>query len=182
MKIYTRTGDGGETGLFGGGRVPKSHPRVSAYGSVDELNSFLGAALVSMEDSASRERLAVVQHDLFVVGALLAAPDTGSDDPSVPALPVGRIEEMERWMDEASGSLAALRSFIIPGGSPGAVALHVARTVCRRAERALVALGEHEPLDEAILRYLNRLSDLLFVLARLENHRAGTPDVLWNAE
>jgi cob(I)alamin adenosyltransferase len=184
VKIYTKTGDDGSTALFGGGRVRKSHPRVAAYGTVDELNSVLGWALSVVDDDRSRGRLARVQHDLFAIGADLArpAPGGGRPRPEVPDLPVSRVEEMERWMDAAEDELTPLRDFILPGGSPGAAALHVGRTVCRRAEREVAALAETEPVDGAILRYLNRLSDLLFVFARLENARAGTPDVVWRKD
>jgi len=184
LKIYTRTGDQGDTALFGGGRVRKSHPRVDAYGTVDELNAFVGSAISAVRDPDIRARLERVQHDLFTLGATLATPPLpeGRRSPSVPDLPSPRIEEMERWMDEAEEELEPLREFILPGGGPGAAALHVARTVCRRAERAVVALGEEAPVDDDVVRYLNRLSDLLFVFARLENARSGTPDVTWRKQ
>jgi cob(I)alamin adenosyltransferase len=184
MKIYTKTGDRGTTALFGGGRVRKSHPRVAAYGSVDELSSALGWAISVTRDASLRERLALVQHDLFAIGADLARPprSEGESHPEVPELPLFRIPEMEAWMDAAGEELEPLREFILPGGAPGAAALHVARTVCRRAEREVVALAEVELIDAEILRYLNRLSDLLFVFARLENARAGTPDVVWRKD
>jgi cob(I)alamin adenosyltransferase len=181
LKIYTRTGDSGETALFGGGRVPKDHPRVRAYGTVDELNSVLGRALAAVGVPASRERLARVQHDLFAVGSLLATPPAreGRTRPDLPPFPEGRIQEMEAWMDEAEETLPPLKAFILPGGSPGASELHVCRTVCRRAERAIVEVAGESPDAADAIRYLNRLSDLLFVLARLENRRAGVEDVRW---
>ena len=184
MKIYTKTGDGGTTALLGGGRVRKSHPRVAAYGTVDELNSVVGWAISVGDDGEIRAFLALIQHDLFTLGAELARPPKaeGRKRPDVPELPLPRIAEMERWMDDAEAELAPLREFILPGGSPGAAALHVARTVCRRAEREVVALAENEPIDAEILRYLNRLSDLFFVLARLENARTSTPDVVWRKD
>jgi cob(I)alamin adenosyltransferase len=184
LKIYTKTGDQGTTALLGGGRVRKSHPRVAAYGTVDELNSAVGWAVAAASDAQIKERLALLQHDLFTLGAELARPPKaeGRKRPEVPELPLPRIEEMERWMDEAEGELAPLREFILPGGSTGAAALHMTRTVCRRAEREIVALAENEPIDGEILRYLNRLSDLLFVFARLENARTGTPDVVWRKD
>ena len=184
MKIYTRTGDDGDTSLFGGGRVSKDHPRVSAYGTVDELNAFIGAALPELEDDTSRERLSGVQHDLFTIGARLATPPARDDrrTPDVPDLPRGRVRELERWIDEAADELEPLRSFVLPGGSRGAGALHVARTVCRRAERSVVALAAEDHVNPEILRYLNRLSDVLFALARLENLRAGRGDVAWRPE
>lgn len=184
MKIYTRTGDKGTTGLLGGGRVRKSHPRVEAYGTVDELNSVVGWAAAKVADGEIRARLSLLQHDLFAMGAGLSVPpprDAGKR-PRVPDLPQERVAEMEAWMDAAEGELPPLREFVLPGGAAGAAALHVARTVCRRAERSVVALGEEEGVDEAVLIYLNRLSDLLFVLARLENVRAGRSDVVWRKE
>jgi cob(I)alamin adenosyltransferase len=184
VKIYTRTGDEGETALFGGGRVPKSHLRVRAYGGVDELNALLGRALLAVEAPSSRERLARVQHDLFVLGSHLATPPPkeGRKRPELPPLPEARIGEMEEWMDEAEEMLPPLKSFILPGGCPGAVELHVCRTVCRRAERTVVELLPSDPNLAFAVQYLNRLSDLCFVLARLENRRAGVPDVPWEKE
>lgn len=181
MKIYTRTGDAGETTLFGGGRVSKDHHRVVAYGTVDELNAGVGFAVTKVGDPAIRERLRAVQHDLFALGAMLATPlrDDGSVHPHVPPLPRDRIAEMERWMDEAEEELAPLTEFVLPGGSDGAVALHLARTVCRRAERTVVHLAMLEPVDLDVVRYLNRLSDLCFTFARVENLRAEVPDVAW---
>lgn len=180
MKIYTRTGDGGETSLFGGGRVSKDHPRVEAYGTVDELSSLLGVAIAEGLTGACSARLALVQRDLFAIGASLATlRDDGRKSPEVPALPVDRIPDMEGWMDEAEALLPPLKRFILPGGTKAAAALHVARAVCRRAERATVELSKHGDVDEDIIRYLNRLSDLLFVLARAENRAAGKPDVEW---
>ena len=181
MKIYTRTGDTGDTALFGGGRVPKDHPRVVAYGAVDELNSVLGWALTEIAPGATADRLARVQHDLFTLGSDLATPPArpGRRRPVTPPLPSARIAEMEGWMDEMDAQLPALERFILPGGAPAAAALHVARTVCRRAERAVVALGAAEAVAPDVVAYLNRLSDLLFVCARLENARAGRGDVPW---
>jgi len=185
MKIYTRTGDAGETALFGGGRVPKDHPRVAAYGTVDELNACVGVAVVAAADAQIRERLGRIQHDLFALGSLLATvpPQEGRPRPKgLPALPLGRVPEMEKWMDEAGEELPPLRAFILPGGTPGAAALHLARTVCRRAERQIVHLSTLEEVEAGVVVYLNRLSDLLFTLARLENRRAGVADVEWCKE
>lgn len=182
MKIYTRTGDRGETGLFGGGRVAKDHPRVEAYGTVDELNACVGWARTVVQDARVLERLGVVQHDLFALGSLLSTPPTERDRPrprGLPELPSGRVAEMETWMDEADALLPELRAFVLPGGAAGAAALHLARTVCRRAERATVHLAGLEPVDEGIVVYLNRLSDLLFTFARVENQVSGTGDVEW---
>jgi cob(I)alamin adenosyltransferase len=182
MRIYTRTGDGGETSLFGGGRVRKDHPRVTAYGTVDELNAVLGWVVTVLGEGQTADRLRLVQNDLFALGAVLATPPSSRGRPhpkGVPELPVGRVGEMEAWMDAANEELPELRAFILPGGTPGAAALHVARTLCRRAERAVVALAATEAVDEGAMAYLNRLSDLLFTLARLENHRAVVVDVEW---
>jgi cob(I)alamin adenosyltransferase len=181
LKIYTRGGDGGETALFGGSRVGKGHARIEAIGEVDELNATLGWALGQVSDVSVRERLETIQHDLFTVGAKLAsAPSrSGRDKPATPGLPVDRTDELERWIDEAESSLPALTQFILPGGVPGAAALHLVRTVCRRAERSVVRLAESEAVEAELLAYLNRPSDLFFVLARAENHRAGSGDVEW---
>lgn len=181
MKIYTRTGDDGDTALFGGGRVPKAHERVEAYGTVDELNAVIGLAIAQAADEQIRSRLKTVQHDLFALGADLATPPArdGRKRPSTPDLPAGRVAEMEGWIDEADQELAPLTAFVLPGGTVGAAALHLARTVCRRAEREVVRLAGGEPVSEAVVPYLNRLSDLLFTFARLENHRTGVADVEW---
>jgi len=181
-RIYTRTGDAGETGLFGGGRVAKSHPRVQAYGDVDELNAHIGWAMAVVTDSWIHDRLAIVQADLFTIGAHLAtpAPEPGHKRPPIPDLPAGRADELEAWMDEADDALHPLRSFILPGGSPGSAALHVCRCVCRRAERQVVELSAREPVETAVLVLLNRLSDFLFIAARRENAHAGVSDVKWD--
>lgn len=180
-RIYTRTGDQGETGLFGGGRVSKANARVHAYGEVDELNATLGWTLarVPRELADIRERLTVVQGDLFALGAHLATPPGSRARGNIPPLPEGRPGEFEGWIDQAEDELEPLRSFVLPGGSEAGAALHLARTVCRRAERAVVMLTETAEVDPAILIYLNRLSDLLFDLARLANHRAGEPETPW---
>ncbi len=181
MKIYTRGGDEGETSLFGAGRVGKAHPRVEAIGTVDELNATIGWAVTQIGQGTTRERLEALQHDLFALGAELATPPPKERRarPTTPPLPEGRIAEMERWIDEADGELPPLQAFVLPGGVPGASALHLARTVCRRAERAVVGLSQSEAVTPVVLAYLNRLSDLLFMLARLENHRSGAGDVEW---
>jgi cob(I)alamin adenosyltransferase len=184
MKIYTRTGDGGDTALFGGGRVPKDDLRVTAYGTLDELSSVLGWALTLVTDEVSGRRLAQVQHDLFALGSDLATPPPreGRRRPETPPLPLERIAEMEGWIDQAGEETGPLKEFVLPGGAPAAAALHGARAVCRRAERVVVALARAEAVDEGVVRYLNRLSDTLFALARLENLRAGRPDVPWRKE
>jgi cob(I)alamin adenosyltransferase len=180
-RIYTRTGDDGETGLFGGGRVPKSDIRVRAYGEVDELNAVLGWVLARLPDSESEvaERLTLVQGDLFALGAHLATPEGARSRAHLPPLPADRPASFETWIDRAEEELPTLRSFILPGGTEAGAALHLGRTVCRRAERAVVALAAEETVEPEVLVYLNRLSDLLFDLARLVNHRAGVPETPW---
>jgi cob(I)alamin adenosyltransferase len=180
QRIYTRTGDAGETGLFGGGRVAKSHPRVEAYGAVDELNALLGGVISAASEPRIRGELGAVQADLFVVGAHLATDvPEGRPAPKLPPLPADRIAELEQWIDDAEAQLPELRSFILPGGTAGGAALHVARTVCRRAERRVVELAAAQHVEPVIVVYLNRLSDLLFVLARLENQHGGVTEQPW---
>ena len=184
MRIYTRTGDAGDTGLFGGGRTPKDAVRVEAYGAVDELNAVVGCALATVRDEEIRARLAALQPDLFALGSHLATPPAreGRRQPALPPLPgAARVGELEAWMDAAEAELPELRAFIMPGGAPGGAALHLARTVCRRAERRVVTLAAAEEVSGDVLVYLNRLSDLLFVLARLANHRAGQPEEPWRS-
>ena len=172
--------------------MPKNDRRVEAYGAVDELNSFVGLALTSLADADAdadalaevRRGLLLIQNDLFALGANLATPE-GDDSrprPQTPDVPVARVEVMEEWIDQATEELPELRQFILPGGTEAAAMLHVCRSVCRRAERSVVALGREETLDPGIVPYLNRLSDLLFVWARLENLRAGQADVPWSKE
>jgi cob(I)alamin adenosyltransferase len=179
VKIYTRTGDGGETALFDGTRVSKADARVEAYGHVDELNATLGIACAAIADPALRAQLVQLQRDLFALGARLADP-AARIAPRVDKATLGHgdVERLESWIDAAEQELVPLRRFVLPGGSPGAAALHLARTVCRRAERHIVGLGADD-VDGDLLAYVNRLSDLLFVLARLANHRAGVADVEW---
>ena len=181
MKIYTRTGDQGETGLFGGGRVKKSDPRVAAYGDVDELNSVIGVVRATPPEAFFDELLTAIQRDLFSLGGHLATPDPDKVRKALEKaeLDEGRIAAFERTIDEADAELAPLRAFVLPAGTPKAAALHLARTICRRAERSVVALAAESPVPSLFLVYLNRLSDLLFTLARLANHRAGTGDVTW---
>lgn len=179
QRIYTKTGDTGKTGLFGGGRVSKANRRVAAYGEVDELNAVLGWVITQTTHDALVERLTLLQSDLFSIGAHLATPDGARTHVHLPPLPDSRIAEMESWIDDADATLPELKSFILPGGSTGGAALHIARAVCRRAERVVVELAAHETVDPQILVYLNRLSDLLFVLARAENARAGFAEAKW---
>jgi len=180
MKIYTRRGDRGETDLFGGGRVPKDDLRVEAYGAVDELNAFIGVCAAATGHADLREILLAIQDRLFGLGGYLATPDPERRARSgVPEPGDGEVTEMEGHIDGLEAEVERLQRFVLPGGCPAASALHVARTVCRRAERRTVALHRDSPLSEASLRTLNRLSDLLFVMARVENRRAGVPDVEW---
>lgn len=181
MKIYTKTGDKGDTGLFGGGRVPKDHPRVSAYGEVDELNSFLGLARVTEPLPRIDGILLPIQRDLLAIGALLATPNREKMREHLTKARVDdtRIHELEQAIDAADLELEPLKAFIIPGGSSKGAVLHVCRTVCRRAERAVVAMAETESIPDIAIVYLNRLSDLLFTLARLANRRAGGVEETW---
>ena len=181
MRIYTRTGDAGDTGLFGGGRVAKSHPRVEAYGDVDELNAMIGFARSIEQMPRIDEVLVPIQRDLFAIGALLATPDREKMRQHLEKARVDedRITQLEHAIDDGDRELEPLKSFIVPGGSPKAAALHIARTVCRRAERRVVALGESEQIPGLVVIYLNRLSDLLFTLARVANRRGGTGEVTW---
>lgn len=181
MRIYTRTGDEGETGLFGGGRVSKDDPRVSAYGDVDELNSAVGVARATAPAELFDAELEAIQRDLFSIGGHLATPDPEKVRAALAKarLAAGRAEEFERAMDVAEASLPPLRAFILPAGAPKAAALHLARTVCRRAERSVVGLARSSDVPELFLVYLNRLSDYLFTLARLANQHAGRGDVTW---
>ncbi|MCS7313157.1 MAG: cob(I)yrinic acid a,c-diamide adenosyltransferase [Acidobacteria bacterium] len=182
MKIYTRKGDAGATQLMGPTRVPKDHVRVEAYGSVDELNAWLGYVVALGIGLPWDERLRQIQHDLFVLGSYLAM------DPAVaathahqlPPPPEDRVAEMEAWIDACEERTGPMQYFILPGGHPVSAALHVARTVARRVERRVVALHRQEPVPEWVLRYLNRLSDLLFMLARWVNAAHGVADVPWD--
>lgn len=178
-RIYTKSGDQGETGLGDGRRVAKDHARVTAYGEVDELNAALGLLVAHCPDAPERELLVAIQNDLFDVGADLCVPATTDEQPGQ-ALRVtpAQAERLEQAIDRVNGDLQPLRSFILPGGSPAAAWLHLARTVCRRAERSVVTLSHIESVNPAVVIYLNRLSDFLFVLARAAN-AGGAGDVLW---
>ena len=181
MKIYTKTGDQGETGLFGGGRVPKNHPRVAAYGDVDELNSVIGVIRATEPAGFFDDLFQSIQQDLFSIGGHLATPDPERVTKALEkaTLSPDRVAEFERAIDQAEQELPPLRAFVLPAGAPKAAALHLARTVCRRAERSLVHLSQSSEVPSLFLMYLNRLSDLLFTLARLANKRAGVSDVTW---
>lgn len=177
-KIYTKTGDGGDTGLFGGGRVGKDDARVEAYGQVDELNAVLG--LVRAGGAGKLDALLqTLQDQLFTVGSVLATPADSKAAKLVPPIQAEWIAAMERAIDQFDGELPALTSFILPGGSQPAALLHLARTVCRRAERRVVPLLRAGQVEPEVVVFLNRLSDLLFTMARVANHRAGVRDVPW---
>lgn len=178
FRIYTKTGDKGETALFGGRRVPKSHLRVDAYGTVDELNSFTGWLRDSVNNTHIRGVLAHIQHRLFTVGAHLASDP--EKHPPVPDLIPADIELLEKEMDSIDAALPPLKHFILPGGHPAVSVCHVCRTVCRRAERLAVALHDSEPVEAIVLQYLNRLSDYFFMLARQLAHDLGAEEVIWN--
>jgi len=178
MKIYTRTGDNGDTRLFDGTQVRKNDPRVEAYGNVDELNSTIGAAVAFLQDQELRSILEGIQRDLFSVGAQLADPKQhGKKQKS--KLDPARVGVLEETIDRFETELTPLRQFILAGGVPAAAMLHVARTVCRRAERGVVALAERVQIDPLTIEYLNRLSDFLFVMARLVNQRQGQQETAW---
>lgn len=179
MKIYTKTGDGGETSLVDGSRVRKDHARVAAFGDVDELNAGIGAARIHADAELS-QLLEGVQRDLFAIGAQVADPRAQvASRKEKAALAASRIVDLERAIDAREAQMPPLTAFILPGGTPLAASLHVARTVCRRAERSILALGRTDPVDPLLVVYLNRLSDLLFVLARHANHTAGLPEPKW---
>ncbi len=179
MKIYTRTGDGGETGLFGGQRVPKDHARVEAYGTVDEANAVIGSAIAALGDPELGERLIEIQRRLFELGAALATPGDRRPDSIRDRVDEADISLLETWIDEADAELPPLKTFILPGGGVAAAALQHARAVIRRAERRVLVLVRADDTHESALRYLNRLSDYLFMAARLANRRAGIADQPW---
>jgi cob(I)alamin adenosyltransferase len=179
VSIYTRTGDDGTTGLFGGGRVPKDDPRVDAYGEVDELNAALGVARSTNLPPDIDKHCANLQNQLFTVGSQLATPLDSKARVHIPKIETSWAQDMEQAIDGYDRELPALTNFILPGGSAGASALHLARCVCRRAERKIIALHRDKLIEPEVVVYLNRLSDFLFTLARAANLRAGRPDVPW---
>ncbi len=181
-KIYTRTGDDGTTALGTRQRVPKDHARVRAYGSVDELNSFIGLALAQGLSKRLAETLPAIQNQLFNLGAELSFPPGEGEEFKVPQIEARHIEGLEKLIDELNAVVGPLQNFILPGGSPGAAALQVARAVCRRAERRVVTLTREETVRPEAQAYLNRLSDLLFVMARYENKQRGTEEPLWDTK
>jgi cob(I)alamin adenosyltransferase len=180
-RVYTRTGDDGTTGLGGGQRVPKDSARIEAYGTVDELASTIGLAVALGLEPGLAATLARVQNDLFNLGSDLCILETDKARMPVPGVEARHVDALEELMDELSNELEPLANFILPGGAPGAAQLHVARTVCRRAERLAIGLAREEAVGPFVVRYLNRLSDALFVMARYENLKRGVPDVLWDS-
>lgn len=180
MKIYTKTGDNGETSLFGGKRVWKDDLRIAAYGTVDELNAVIGIALTEIDDKELCSLLLSLQNELFVLGSDLATPlDKGNKGFVIPRIEKENYQRLELLIDKYEAKLPELKNFILPGGSKGAANLHLARTVCRRAEREVVSLSKNEEINSEVEIYLNRLSDLLFVLARYQNFITGTADINW---
>jgi len=187
VKVYTRTGDDGTTALFGGGRVPKSHPRISAYGTVDEANAALGMARAALATAASGEPtgadlradalLGRLQNELFVLGGDLATP--GETTYPVPRIEASHVAHLEAEIDALTADLTPLKHFVLPGGTPAAAAVHLARTITRRAERHVVETAALEEVSAEALHYLNRLSDLLFTLSRWLNHQAGVGEPVW---
>ncbi len=178
MKIYTRTGDSGQTSLLGGERVAKNDPRIEAYGTIDELNSVIGVVRAASPDPLLDPELHQIQMDLFEIGAQLASLTPTDRFPGVEG---ARVDALEKRIDQMDQQLPPLTNFILPGGTPAASHLHVARTVCRRAERLIIGLGRGMETGTTLI-YLNRLSDYLFVAARFCNHRRGTPDTPWTRE
>ncbi len=180
MKIYTKGGDKGETGLFGGDRVPKDLERIEAYGTIDELNSYIALAVLEIKDNEIRALLEKIQNYLFIMGADLSTPISEKNKKfNIPRITRTHIEILEKDIDHFDSRNNELKNFIIPGGDKGAVMLHVCRTVCRRAERRVVTLSKKENIEENILIFLNRLSDLFFVLARYQNKISGIEDTKW---
>ena len=180
MKIYTKTGDKGETGLFGGERVSKNNLRLNAYGSIDELNSFLGLAIIEVTSEEIKNVLIDLQNKLFVLGADLATPETEKNAKlKITRLPDLYISEIEQTIDKFEERLDELKNFVLPGGSRGSALLHICRTISRRAEREIVALKNAEYIGDNIIIFLNRLSDLFFVLSRFENKYSNIPDTKW---
>lgn len=177
FKIYTKTGDLGETGLFGGRRLSKSHLRIEAYGTVDELNSHLGLLRDQQTDAATRDRLHSIQSQLFSIGSILAS-DPEKELP-VPELSEGQVEALEQAMDKMDAELPELKNFILPGGHPHVSQCHITRCVCRRAERLVVALAAIERVPAIVIKFLNRLSDYLFLLARWTAKALGVQEVIW---
>ena len=183
MKIYTKTGDKGETSLFGGERVSKDSLRLNAYGTIDELNAFIGLTIAEVKSEDIKSVLIDVQNKLFVVGADLATPETEKNKKlKINRTPKSFIDELEKFIDIFESKLDGIKNFILPGGSKGSALLHICRTTSRRAEREIVALKNTVPIGDNILIFINRLSDLFFVLSRFENKYSNIPDTIWNSK
>lgn len=180
-KIYTRTGDGGDTRLGTGEPVPKTSPRIVAYGTVDELNTQLGVVVAAGPAKELCEALRRIQNELLHAGAELCICPSAREKKPGPRIEAEHVTQLERLIDRLNGQLEPLKNFVLPGGTPAAAQLHVARTVCRRAEREVVRLSQKEPVGEHVVPYLNRLSDALFVMARYENKLAGVAEPLWDS-
>jgi cob(I)alamin adenosyltransferase len=178
-RIYTKTGDEGMTGLGGGRRVAKDSPRVRAYGTVDELNSAIGVALALGLTDRLTDELASIQNELFDLGSDLCWPEDDERRARIPTVQPKHVRRLEKLIDELNEVVGPLTNFLVPGGAPGAAQLHLARTICRRAEREAITLSHEEPIGDLVLPYLNRLSDALFVMARFENHERGVDEPLW---
>jgi cob(I)alamin adenosyltransferase len=180
MKIYTKGGDKGQTGLFGGERVSKNSERIEAYGTIDELNSFIGLAVEEVKSPETKAILQNIQNELFTLGSDLATPLNESNEKyKIPRVPKSFYEEAEKQIDKFEEQLEPLQNFILPGGSKASALLNICRTICRRAERRVVTLKASNDIGENIIIFLNRLSDLFFVLARYENMISGIPDIIW---
>ncbi len=180
-RVYTRAGDDGTTALGGGQRVRKDSLRIDSYGTVDELNSVIGVAVVAGLHESLRPRFFVIQQVLFNLGSDLAITEEDKQRFAVPGIESRHVDDLESWIDEWNEDLEPLRSFVLPGGDPSSAQLHVARTVCRRAERLVIALSREEPVGEHVVPYLNRLSDLLFVASRYQAKQSGVGDILWDS-
>ncbi len=180
-KIYTRTGDKGQTKLSSGQIVAKNHLRVAAYGTIDELNSHIGLAIALGLDTLLESQLSIIQNDLFHLGSDLSFLSDSGEKREIPQIEARHVARLEQLIDDLNPQVGPIENFILPGGAPGAAQLHVARTVCRRAEREVVAISRQETIGLSVLSYLNRLSDALFVMARYENFSKGIPEPLWNS-
>lgn len=180
-KVYTKTGDKGETSLGGGQRVSKDSIRIQAYGTVDELNSYIGVAIAFGLDKDLSDKLLVIQNELFHLGSDLCFTEEDKIKFSIPLIQKKHVDVLEKIMDDFSEQLQPLENFILPGGTIGASHLHVARTICRRAERETITLSKQESIGEFVIKYLNRLSDTLFVMARYENFKKSYTDIYWNS-
>jgi len=178
MKIYTKTGDSGQTGLFGGKRVEKNNRRIEAYGTIDELNSIVGLVLCEKVESKTKTVLTSIQNSLFIIGSELATPSDVKSS-AIQSISENEIQNIEKYIDDLDDELTPLKNFILPGGCKSAAILHFARTVCRRAERRIVDINSNEEVNSNIIKYINRVSDLLFVLARYENQKKSTSEIEW---